>query len=90
MKVFYFSCLIYISKSTHAEEEGPATHNGPSGDGEYKTGGWPISESFCDFTNYQIGKAKCRSVGQLLELPFIYNNGTETEEKEKAAGLVRS
>ena len=30
---------IYISKSTSVEEERPATHNEPFGDGKYKIGG---------------------------------------------------
>ena len=40
MAVFSFSCLIYISRSVHTEEERSVTHNGPSDDGEYKSGGW--------------------------------------------------
>ena len=31
--------LFFLSKSTHVEEERSATHNSPSGDGEYKNGG---------------------------------------------------
>ena len=34
--------------------------------------GGPRSELFYDLTHYQIGRAKSRSAGQLLELPFIH------------------